>query len=53
MQAYAYLFLGCGLVSATFADSGVVRSVSGGAKVAVAIFAVLFIGSEGMALLGY
>lgn len=53
MQNYAYLFLACGLTSAMFTDSGVVKSIARGAKVVVGIFAVLYIGAEAMALLGY
>jgi len=53
MQNYAYLFLACGLTSAMFTDGGVVKSISSGAKVVGAIFAVLYIGAEGMALFGY
>ncbi len=53
MQNYAYLFLACGLTTAMFTDSGVVKSVSSVAKVVLGIFAVLCIGAEGMALFGY
>ena len=53
MQNYAYLFLACGLTSAMFTDSGVVKSIAKGAKIAVGIFAVLYIGTEGLALFGY
>lgn len=53
MQTYAYLFLACGLTSAMFTDGGIVRSVARAGKIGTLIFAVLYIASEGMALLGY
>ena len=43
----------CGLTSAMFTDTGVVKSISRGAKIVGGIFAILFIGTEGMALFGY
>ena len=53
MQSYAYLFLAGGLLSGMFTDNGIVASVARAGRVCAAIFAVLYIGTEGMALLGY
>lgn len=53
MQNYAYLFLACGLTSAMFTDGGVVSSIARSAKVVGVTFAVLCLGAEAMALLGY
>lgn len=53
MQSYAYLFLACGLTSACFTDRGVVKSVSGGAKLLAIVFGVLFLATEGLSIFGY
>ena len=51
MQGYAYGFLIAGLASACFIDSGVKDSIARLGKMSVALFAVLFVVAETMALM--
>lgn len=52
MQGYAYGFLLAGLASACFIDPGVKDSIAKLGKLSVGFFAVLFVVTEAMALLG-
>ena len=51
MQAYAYTFLGFGLVAAIFCDISFVPHIARGAKVLTVVLGVLFVISEGLALM--
>ncbi len=51
MQTYAYAFLGFGLVAAIFCDISVVPHIARGARVLTAVLGVLFVITEGMALM--